>query len=221
MMSIPQGLFVALEGGEGAGKSTLIAALAKRITNLGRDAIVTREPGGTALGETMRDVLRLEGLAPWAEALAFLAARAQLVSEVIRPGLEEGNVILCDRFAGSTFAYQGHGRGLDLTHLKVPNRIATGALEPDLTILLDLDPEIGLARKAGEQGAIRTGEEPLEFHVAVREGFAAVATAAVPGSWVTINAEEPPDKVEKEAWKVLAPRMGGGRNRYETLPGNR
>ncbi|MCK9517835.1 MAG: dTMP kinase [Dehalococcoidia bacterium] len=199
-------MFVVLEGGEGAGKSTLAAALAKRIEAAGRDVVLTREPGGTHAGELVRTLLH-EPLPPWGETFAFLVARAQLVAEVVRPALVGGAVVLCDRFAGSTFAYQGYGRGLDLAELRRVNALATGGLEPDLVLYLDLPPEAGLARKHGEAEAIRTGLEGLVFHERVREGFRAQA-AADPKRWVTLDATVPADAVAAAAWAALGPRLG-------------
>lgn len=203
----PKGLFIALEGCEGAGKTTLAKALAVHCEAARREVVLTREPGGTPFGEAVRTLLRAEGIDPWAEAFLFLAARAQLVRDVIRPAVEAGRVVICDRFAASTFAYQGHGRGLDLTRLRVANTIATDALQPDLTILLDIDPAIGLKRKAGEEGVISVGREPLAFHERVRRGYLALASEAAPGTWVTFEADEPPAAIASAAWTVIWPRI--------------
>ena len=206
-MTPPKGLFVALEGCEGAGKSTLATALVVHFEAAGREVVLTREPGGTPFGEAVRTLLQAAGIDPWAEAFAFLAARAQLVRDVIRPAIEAGKVVICDRFAASTFAYQGHARGLDLTRLRVANTIATDGLQPDLTILLDIDPVIGLKRKAGEEGVISIGREPLAFHERVREGYLALAADATPGTWVTFEADEPPAAIASAAWTVIWPRI--------------
>jgi dTMP kinase len=192
-------VFIVLEGGEGAGKSTLSAALEARLRAAGRDAVAVREPGSTAAGTAVRALLH-EPLTPWAEAFAFLVARAQLVAEVIRPALERGAVVLCDRYEASTFAYQGYGRGLALAALRSANALATGGLSPDITLLLDLEPRLGLARKRGEVEAIRTGLEALAFHERVREGYRALAAAP---SWATIDATLPPAEVAVRAWSAL------------------
>lgn len=206
-------MFIVLEGGEGAGKSTLAAALAARIEGAGRTVLVTREPGGTAAGEALRGLLHGE-LAPWAETFAFLAARAQLVAEVIEPALVSGKTVICDRFEGSTFAYQGYGRGLDMAGLCAANALATGALVPDLVLLLDLPPEVGLGRKRGETEAVRVGLESLAFHTRVRAGYAALAAEGA-DRWVTIDATRPPAEVAAAAWAAVQPRLaadsGGGR----------
>jgi dTMP kinase len=197
-----RGRFVVLEGGEGSGKSTLAGGLAKRLRAAGREVVTTREPGGTAAGEIVRKLLH-EPLTPWAEAFAFFAARAQLVAEVIRPALERGAVVVCDRFAASTYAYQGHARGLDLAALRTANAAATGGLEPDLTILLDIDPAVGLARKHGEDEAIRTGLESVAFHRKVRAGYLVQFEAAPTGAWVRIDATLSAAEVESAAWAAL------------------
>jgi len=199
-------MFVVLEGGEGAGKSTLASALGRRLTAAGREVVLTREPGGTAAGEAVRALLH-QPLTPWAETFGFLLARAQLVAEVVRPALGRGAFVVCDRFSGSTFAYQGYGRGLDLVALRAANANATGGLEPDLVIYLDLDPAAGLARKHGETEAIRTGVEGLAFHRRVHDGYRALAAEA-PGAWVTVDAQLSPDEVASLAWQALAERAG-------------
>jgi len=199
-----RGVFVVLEGGEGAGKSTLQRALAARAAAAGVEVLATREPGGTPAGEIVRTLLR-ERLAPWAETFAFLAARAQLVAEVIRPALGRGAAVICDRFEASTFAYQGYARGLDLSALRSANRLATGGLEADITLFLDLDPAAGLARKLGETEAIVTGAEDLPFHRKVRSGYYAMMAAAPPGRWITLDAAAPSERVADSAWTAIEP----------------
>lgn len=198
-------MFIVLEGGEGAGKSTLAHALAGHLRGAGREVVLTREPGGTPAGEQVRSLLH-GPLTPWAEAFAFLLARAQLVSEVIRPALAAGAVVICDRFSGSTFAYQGYGRGLPLDELRRLNALATAALEPDLVLYLDLEPRIGLARKRGEAEALRTGVEALEFHERVRAGYLQLA-AASPGQWCALDAGVPADALVGQAWALLQARL--------------
>ncbi len=185
--------FIVFEGGEGSGKSTASAAIASRLRATGNVVVHTREPGGTKAGELVRGLLH-EDLSPWAELFAFLVARAQLVEEVIRPALSRGETVICDRFAPSTFAYQVHARGLDETAVRAANAAATGGLEPDLVVYLDIDPEVGLRRKLGETEAIRTGLEGLEFHRNVREGYLAQA-AAEPDRWLVIDATQSPEAV--------------------------
>ncbi|MGE0601701.1 MAG: dTMP kinase [Dehalococcoidia bacterium] len=193
--------FIVFEGGEGSGKSTASAAISTRLRDSGTIVVHTREPGGTKVGELVRGLLH-EELTPWAELFAFLVARAQLVEEVIRPALARGETVICDRFAPSTFAYQVHARGLDEAKVRSANATATGGLEPDLIVYLDIDPEIGLRRKHGETEAIRTGLEGLEFHRKVREGYLAQA-AADPARWLVIDATLPPEAVVEAIWSQL------------------
>ncbi len=198
-------LFVVLEGGEGSGKSTLAEAIARRAEDTGREVVLVREPGGTPVGERVRELLH-EPLTPWAETFAFLLARAQLVATVIQPALYRGAVVLCDRFSGSTFAYQGYGRGLDLGALRSANRLATGGLEPDLTIYVDIEPALGLARKRGEAEALLTGQEDLAFHQRVREGYRA-QLAANHGSWFEVDGRQSPNDVADAAWGAVSARL--------------
>lgn len=193
--------FVVFEGGEGSGKSTASAAVAERLRAAGVTIVHTREPGGTHAGELVRGLLH-ERLTPWAELFAFLVARAQLVEEVIRPALGRGETVICDRFSPSTFAYQVHARGLDEQQVRTANALATGGLEPDLVVYLDIDPEIGLRRKHGETEAIRTGLEGLAFHRKVREGYLAQA-AADAARWLVIDGTLPPNEVADRAWDAV------------------
>lgn len=195
------GLFVAFEGGEGAGKSTAIAAVAAAIKGDGFDVVSCREPGGTPAGEEVRRLLHLE-LTPWAEFFAFLVARAEIVARVIKPALDRGEVVLCDRFEGSTFAYQGFARGLDIGSLRIANSIATRGISPDLVLLLDIDPAIGIRRKAGEEEAIRTGLEDLDFHERVREGYHRQAKAD--RKWRIIDASLPAEEVARLAISAVS-----------------
>lgn len=201
------GQFIVLEGGEGAGKSTMAGLLGARLRDAGHEVMSVREPGGTEAGEMVRQLLHLP-LAPWAEAFAFLAARAQVVKEVIRPALERGAIVVCDRFEASTFAYQGYGRGLDLNVLRQANHAATGGLHPQLTILLDVDPATGIARKHGEMEAIQTGLESLEFHRIVRAGYLELMEEAEPGSWLRLDATRPPEELAREIVEAIGKRQG-------------
>ncbi len=201
------GRFIVLEGGEGAGKSLLAVRLARRLETAGVHTIEVREPGGTPAGEKARELLE-QSLTPWAEAFAFLLARSELVSRVIRPALEAGATVLCDRFRASTVAYQGYGRGLDLKRLAEANASATQGLVPDLTLYLDLPPEVGLQRKQGEDGGPATGREGLAFHERVREGYRQQLAQAPEGSWVEIDATQAPEAVEAAAWGAVAGLLG-------------
>ena len=172
------GRLVTFEGGEGTGKSTQIALLAERLRESGHVVVTLREPGGTSVGEAVRAVvLDTEHVTmnPRAELLLYEAARAQLVDEVIRPALDRGEIVLCDRYRDSSTAYQGHARGLALEMVRELNHAATGGLVPDLTILLDIDPREGLRRATRSAVADRLESEDLAFHERVREGFLAIA----------------------------------------------
>lgn len=173
------GLFITFEGGEGSGKSTQLRLLATYLRTRGEEVVETRDPGGTAIGKEIRTLLlsRESGaMSAVAELLLYEASRAQLVREVIKPALARGAVVACDRFTDSTVAYQGFGRGLDLDLIRRLNRLAADGLTPDLTILLDLDPGLGLGRsgRSGRSDAVsrdRIEAEPLAFHERVRTGY--------------------------------------------------
>ncbi|MBI5230754.1 MAG: dTMP kinase [Coriobacteriales bacterium] len=171
------GVFVTFEGCEGCGKSTQIRRLADSLEAVGIDVLVTREPGGTSVGEHIRGLLLdpdTGPITPRAELLLYEASRAQIVEEVIRPALDAGKVVLCDRFADSSTAYQSYGRGLDLAEVERLNDAATAGLAPDRTIVLDVDAAVGLERATGA-GADRLEAEDLAFHERVREGFLEIA----------------------------------------------
>jgi dTMP kinase len=202
------GVFVTFEGGEGSGKSTQMRRLEARLTSSGVPCLVTREPGGTPLGESLRS-LALDTSPPPAamtEALMIVAARAELVAAVLRPALEDGRVVLCDRYADSTLAYQGGGRGLDGTLLDTLNRAATGGLVPDLTLLFDLDPERGLARRAGGGPTNRLDRESVEFHRRVRTRYLELAKAE-PERILVLDAAAPEADLEEEVWRAVAARL--------------
>lgn len=174
---LKRGMFISLEGVEGCGKSTQAELLAQYITELGHSVVQTREPGGTLISERIREMLldpRNSEMAHVTELLLYLAARAQHVAQLILPALNEGKVVICQRFSDATFAYQGHARGLDMNHLKQMNEIATGGLEPDLTILLDMEAAKGLSRKHHDQRD-RLENESLSFHNKVREAYLDIA----------------------------------------------
>ena len=179
---VATGTFITLEGSEGAGKTVLAKRLAEALERRGHVVVSTREPGGTGLGERLRAILLEQAgageTAPVdarADALLFNAARAQLVAEVIRPALERGEIVVCARFADSTLAYQGYGAGLALDELRTIQAVATGGLAPDLTILLDVEPEIGLGRKTGASRNRFESTFDLAFHRRVRAGFLQLA----------------------------------------------
>jgi dTMP kinase len=194
------GLFITFEGGEGCGKSTQSRLLLKKLEQQNIPVVLTHEPGGTALGNELRKTLKRKrdsSISPQAELFLLAASRAQLVAEVIRPALEEGKVVLCDRFTHSTMVYQGYGRGLDFTAIKMVNNMATRHLNPDLIILLDISPEQGLARKRSLQDRFEL--EDLSFHRRVREGYLKMA-AAEPDRWLVIDASLPKGKIAEIIW---------------------
>jgi len=197
-----RGRFITFEGGEGCGKSTQVRRFATALECRGKRVLLTREPGGTRLAELIRALLKDEDEDPpvdRAELLLFLAARAQLVENVIRPALEAGTWVVSDRFSDSTVAYQGYGRGLPLDFVRAANDFACDGLRPDLTFLLDLDPALAAARMRGREAATNTAADRIEragggFHVRLREGFLALA-AADPRRFAVIDASAAPDEV--------------------------
>ena len=194
------GLFITFEGGEGCGKSTQSRLLLKKLEQQNVPVVLTHEPGGTALGNELRKTLkrrRDSSISPQAELFLLAASRAQLVAELIRPALEAGKVVLCDRFTHSTMVYQGYGRGLDFTAIKMVNNMATRNLNPDLIILLDISPEQGLARKRSLKDRFEL--EDLSFHRRVREGYVKMA-AAEPDRWLVIDASLPKGKIAEIIW---------------------
>ncbi len=204
------GLFMTLEGGEGAGKSLQLEALACRLETRGLSVVRTREPGGTPLGERLREIL-LELSSPldaMTETLLFAAARAELVASVIAPALARDEIVLCDRFADSTMAYQGYGRGVELAAIERLNDIATKGLRPDLTVLLDLPVEEGLARTGAAGRSDRFGSEDEAFHERVRAGYRALATDE-PDRWLIVDGTEPVDMVTDAIWRRLEPLLAG------------
>ena len=203
-------MFITLEGPEGAGKTTQLRALADFLRGCGYDVVTTREPGGTPIGDQIRHVLHdtaNAAMSPTAEVLLYAASRAQLVAEVIRPALAAGRVVLCDRYADSTMAYQGYGRGLDRDALAALTAIATGGLRPDLTLLLDLDVARGLARRRDEGEEMnRLDLETIEFHRRVRAGYLALA-AAEPARWRLIDADRPPAAIQDDLRRLVLERL--------------
>ena len=204
-------LFISIEGGEGSGKSSLNAALSDRLTARGIESVSTFEPGGTPMGVALRARLfalpnaQDRTLSPWTETFLFLADRTHHVDSLIRPALDHGAVVLCDRYSDSTIAYQGDGRGLDRDLLQQLNDVATGGLQPDLTILLDLDAAAGLARTHPE-AEDRIGGETLAFHQRVVVGFRRLAHEQ-PQRIHRIDAAQPLDVVIESAWAIVEPQL--------------
>ena len=204
--SILSCVFVTFEGPEGAGKSTAIRAVAAGLRAAGRRVVETREPGSGEVGRAIRAIL-LQGadVEPRAELLLFLADRAQHVAEVVRPALDLGDVVLCDRHADSTLVYQGVARGLDPEFVRRGNAFATGGLVPDLTVLFDLPAEVGLARLRDPD---RMDRLPPSFHRAVRRGFLDLA-AAEPARFRTVDATQGPEEVAAAALEIVGERLSG------------
>jgi dTMP kinase len=208
------GRFITLEGGEGAGKSAQARRLAGRLAALGLDVVATREPGGTPHAERLRELIlsgALREQGPAAEAIAFTAARIDHVDTLIRPALRRGAWVVCDRFADSTRAYQGAAGRLELAFIDRLERIAVGDDGPDLTLVLDIDAEQGLARAAARRGAAgrldRFESEGLDFHMALRRAFLAIAKSA-PARCVVINAEVEEEAVAETVWTAVRGRLG-------------
>lgn len=203
-------MFITLEGPEGSGKSSQIKLLAQYLIEKGFDVVQTREPGGTQIGDEIRacvhDVDNVQ-MSPIAEMLLYSASRAQLVAELIRPSLAVSKIVLCDRFYDSTIAYQGYGRGLDLADLHAVTSIATGGLKPDLTLLLDIDVERGLARRTGSGLEMnRLDLEAVDFHQRVRRGYHQLVTQE-PERWVVIDADRPVEDVQQSLRKAVETRL--------------
>lgn len=198
------GLFIALEGGEGAGKSTQAGLLQQWLGGAGYHVVLTREPGGTALGAALRGILldpATGDLSPRTEALVYAADRAEHVDALIRPALDGGSIVITDRYVDSTLAYQGAGRAVDTADLAQLAHVATGGLRPHLTIVLDIDPQEGLAR-AGEHDRIEA--EPLEFHLRVRTEFLRLA-AADPDRYVVITPASEPESTHAAVRRAVEP----------------
>lgn len=225
-------IFIVLEGGEGCGKSTQARILYGRLLQEGHMSLLVNEPGGTALGNQIRHILksqhgegqkrRQSTIAPVAELLLFSAARTQLVKDILRPALADGRTVVCDRYTPSTIAYQGYGRNIPLDTIDHANRLATGNLEPDLIVLLDMAPENSLRRVAAqthmvfdsttsessglredEEGSRRFEEEPLSFHERVRAAYLDLAKVDQ-GHWLVVDAGLPIEQIAEAIWQRVA-----------------
>jgi dTMP kinase len=200
-------MFITLEGPDGSGKTSQLAPLAAFLQTQGYDVVTTREPGGTSISNQVRDILltRMDNteMHPRTEILLFCAARAQLVEEFIRPQLDAGKIVICDRYADSTLAYQGFGHGVDIQVLKNLLAFATGNLWPDLTLLLDVEAEIGLRRrqKEGEEWN-RLDAYAVQFHCQVQQGYQRLAKEE-PARWRCIDASLSPGEVQQRMQAVV------------------
>lgn len=202
------GIFISLEGPDGAGKTTQLKLLSKYLDSINCQYIITRDPGGTPLGKQIRRiVLHSEGdVSPVTELLLYQADRAQHVSEIIGPALAKGTVVLCDRYVDSTLAYQGYGRNIDLSLIRQLNEIATGGLMPELTILFDIDTEAGLSR-LHPSGHDRLEREATDFHKRVRNGYLELAKAE-PQRWRIIDAGRAMSAVQEDLQSIIAEKLG-------------
>ena len=202
------GTFIVFEGGEGAGKTTQARSLFRRLSRDGYQVVLTREPGGTDLGETIRRWLKgRSGLTPATELLLFVVARAQHVEEVISPALSSGQIVVCDRYTASTVAYQGHGRGMDPELIARLNQAATRGVSPDLTVYLDMPVEAGLARMRGPRDIFES--ETVRFHQRVREGYLALA-APDPDGWLVMDGSEKRADLAARIWERIQPLLRPG-----------
>lgn len=205
-----QGILITFEGSEGSGKSTQIDHLVSRVEAADLDVVVTREPGGTEIGEEIRHLLKHSAagkeMCPATELLLFAASRAQLVREVILPGLEQGKVILCDRFLDSTTVYQGVARKISADPVSAINQFAVGDLLPDLTIVLDVPAEVGLSRIRHRASDLpdRMEEENIDFYRKVREGYLVLARS-FPDRFVVIDGTLPSEEIQENIWNAIYP----------------
>jgi dTMP kinase len=202
-------MFITLEGPEGSGKTSHIPYLVEYLREKGHTVFPTREPGGTSIGEQIREVihdLKNVEMHPRTETLLYQAARAQIVEQVIKPRLADGEIVISDRYYDSTIAYQGYGHQQDLEQVRALVKYATGGLTPDLTILLDLDVEVGLGRKKKDNEWNRLDAYTVEFHKRVRTGYLEMVKAE-PSRWVVVNAEKKWDAVQDELRKVIVAKL--------------
>lgn len=205
--------FITFEGPEGSGKSTQIRLLAERLRCAGKTVLLTREPGGTHTGEAIRRLVQHESsdaeMGDRTEALLFCASRAQLVAEVIRPALDRGEWVLCDRFTDSTLTYQGYGRGFSIPDLRALNAFATGGLVPDLTILLDIPPEEGFRRLSNRKAVVadRIENAGRGFHERIRQGYHELARTE-PGRIRVLLTHGPVDATHEAVWRAVCERFG-------------
>lgn len=211
MASGRKGLFITVEGGEGAGKSSVIAKLYEELRRRKMDVLLTREPGGIDIAEQVREIIlnpRHTQMDKRTEALLYAAARRQHLAEKVIPALEEGKLVLCDRFIDSSLAYQGHARGIGIDEVYAINQFAVGDCMPDWTLFFDVSPEVGLARINAARGreVNRLDLEDIRFHELVREGYQ-LAMARDPKRFLVIDAEQPMEKVYEDALAALTAKL--------------
>ncbi len=211
-----KGVFITFEGIEGSGKSTQIILLANYLTTHAKAVTLTREPGGTKIGDQVRKILldpANKALEPKAELLLYAAARAQHLEELVRPELASGKIVLCDRFSDATLAYQGYGRGLDVEMIQALDRMVTAGLRPDMTVLLDIDAAAGLSRARGRNSSrgleteARFENEDLAFHERVRQGYLLLARRE-PDRFRVVDASPAPDMIQNNIRKIVEDVIG-------------
>ncbi|MBF0558300.1 MAG: dTMP kinase [Nitrospirae bacterium] len=208
-MKTGKGFFISFEGIEGTGKTTQARLLSDRLTGEGQDVIVTFEPGGTLIGSKIREILLLPDhteMSAVTELLLYNADRAQHLTEKILPAINESKIIITDRFSDATVAYQGHARGLDMALIESLDRLATGGLRPDLTVLFDLDVEVGLARNRSANKTDRLELEDIEFHRRVRKGYLEIAKLQ-PERVCIVDASRPAADVHAKVWEIVKERL--------------
>ncbi|GAB4452713.1 MAG: dTMP kinase [Anaerolineales bacterium] len=208
-------MFITLEGPEGSGKTSHIPHLVEYLRGKGCIVFPTREPGGTSISEQIRGILhdmKNAEMHPRTETLLYQAARAQIVEQVIKPRLADGEIVISDRYADSTIAYQGYGHQQDLEQIRALVRYATGGLSPDLTILLDVDVETGLKRKQKGNEWNRMDAYTVEFHQRVRAGYLEMVKQE-PHRWAVVDAAQPWERVQEELRRVIVERLGRGKSR--------
>ena len=208
-MKREKGFFLSFEGIEGTGKTTQARLLSERLTDEGHDVVLTFEPGGTVIGSRIREILLLPEhleMSAITELLLYNAARSQHLAEKILPAIKEGKIIITDRFSDSTVAYQCYARGIDMALIMSLDRLATGGLQPNLTILFDLDAETGLARNRDAKKTDRIELEDIEFHRRVREGYLAIAKGD-PDRVSIVDASLPAAEVHARVWEIVSKRL--------------
>lgn len=194
------GLFITVEGTDGSGKSTQIALMAEYLRKMGHEVVLTREPGGTNISEKIRSIIldpENREMGYIAEALLYASSRAQHVAELIKPSVEQGKVVICDRFVDSTYVYQGFGRGIDMEILESVNKIAMDGMFPDITFFFDISPEVALKRRIQATGADRIENEKMEFHMKVYHGYKSLA-AKDPDRIKTIDADRSIEEIAED-----------------------
>lgn len=194
------GLFITVEGTDGSGKSTQIALMAEYLRKMGHEVVLTREPGGTNISEKIRSIIldpENREMGYIAEALLYASSRAQHVAELIKPSVEQGKVVICDRFVDSSYVYQGFGRGIDMEILESVNKIAMDGMFPDITFFFDISPEVALERRIQATGADRIENEKMEFHMKVYQGYKSLA-AKDPDRIKTIDADRSIEEIAED-----------------------